>query len=65
MAQFSQDVATNGAYASVDCKAWHYGQPPPDWNAVVLNGAHTPLALRWLGSHTLEVTLPAGASVRR
>lgn len=64
-AQLVQDVATKGSYASVDCKDWHYQPYVQDQNAIALNGAHTPLAVRWLGNHRLEVTLPPGASVRR
>ena len=63
-AQFVQDVATNGAYAVVDCQDWHYPPYPADWNAVILNGPHTPLTIAWLGNRSLEVTVPAAADIR-
>ena len=62
-AQLVQDVATNGAYAVVECEDWHY-PPYPDWNAVILNGPHTPLTMAWLGNHSLEVTVPSAADIR-
>ena len=62
-AQLVQDVATNGAYAVVECQDWHY-PPYPDWNAVILNGPHTPLTMAWLGNRSLEVTVPSTADIR-
>ena len=62
-AQLVQDVATNGAYAVVECAEWHY-PPYPNWNAVILNGPHTPLTMAWLGNRSLEVTVPSAADVR-
>jgi hypothetical protein len=62
-AQLVQDVSTNGAYATVECDDWH-SPPYPDWNALILNGPHTPLAIAWLGDRSLEFTIPRGADVR-
>jgi hypothetical protein len=62
-AQRVQDVATNGAYAVVEYQDWHY-PPYPDWNAVILNGPHTPLTMAWLGNRSLEVTVPSAANIR-
>ena len=62
-AQLVQDVATNSADAVVECNDWHY-PPYPDWNAVILNGPHSPMAIRWIDTHLLEVSVPVAADVR-
>lgn len=62
-AHLVQDLATNGAYAVVECNDWHYA-PYPDWNAVILNGPHSPMAVRWIGERSLEVSVPAAADIR-
>ena len=61
-AQLVQDVATKRAYAVVECTAWHYEQEP-NWNAVVVRGARTPIGVRWVHDHLIEVTVNADASI--
>jgi len=62
-AQLVQDAATNGDYAVVECNDWHY-PPYRDWHAVILNGSHCPMAVRWIGNHSLEVSVAAAADIR-
>src|SRR6266853_3313124 len=63
-AQLVQDVSTDGTYAVVECRNWHYAPNPPNWNAVTLKGTQNAVALKWLDSRTVEISVSQNAEVK-